>query len=262
MFFPERIRSIKKTDRVLEIGPGSMPHPRADLFLDRRFPDEKVAFAQRGNAPNAADPSRTLYYDGGRFPFRDQEFDYVICSHVIEHVSDGEMDLFVQEIQRVAQRGYLEFPSVFYELINYQRFHCWMMNVRDGVVLMFDKKGFRSNYIHQVYREMFYAPDRYMYQAFRRYKEVFFCGFEWQATIPYRRVDNLDQLINESDCLRLTRCLAYSPQPVNSGAPLVFRSMKELAWRGLNLVGRRLAITGRQHPGGDSAVLPTHSRAA
>ncbi len=238
MFFPERIRSIRETDRVLEIGPGSMPHPRADVFLDRRFPTQQIAYTQRGNAPDAADPSRTVYYDGGRFPFDNQAFDYVICSHVIEHVPDDEMDLFVREIQRVASRGYLEFPSVFYELINYQKCHHWMMSERGGVVLMCDKKNFQSNFIHRVYRDLFYAPDRYLYQAFRRYKEVFFCGFEWHTSIRYQRVDDPTQLINASDYRRLKNCLAAHTASPSRAVRAPFLPIKTWARRGLGLIKR------------------------
>ena len=43
MFFPDKIKRIRKTDRVLEIGPGGSPHPRADVLLELRFDDPREA---------------------------------------------------------------------------------------------------------------------------------------------------------------------------------------------------------------------------
>lgn len=203
MFFPERIRSIGPSDRVLEVGPGSLPHKRSNVFLERRIDDPELASAQRGHQPSAADESRMVYYDGGRFPFSDGEFDYVICSHVIEHVAPEELDPFIGELRRVAPRGYLEFPSVFYELICYPDVHLWMMNLRAGRMLFLDKRRFRSSFIHQAFREMFYGPDDYVYQTFLRYREFYFCGFEWQGEIDYAIVNSFDELINADDYERV-----------------------------------------------------------
>lgn len=203
MFFPERVRSIGPGERVLEVGPGSQPHRRSDVFLERRIEDESIAFAQRGYQANAADESRMVYYDGGRFPFADNEFNYVICSHVVEHVPAPELPGFIGELQRVAPRGYLEFPNVFYELINYQDVHLWLMNHRGGAMLFLNKSLFRSNFIHKAYREMFYGPDDHVYSSFWRFKDFYFCGFEWRERIDWREVATFDDLINEDDFNRV-----------------------------------------------------------
>ena len=42
-------------------------------------------------------------------PFKDQEFDFVIASHVIEHVKDFEF--FINELERISSKGYIELPS-------------------------------------------------------------------------------------------------------------------------------------------------------
>ncbi|MBL0358841.1 MAG: methyltransferase domain-containing protein [Chitinophagaceae bacterium] len=54
-------------------------------------------------------------YDSEVFPFADKEFDYVVCSHVLEHVDN--VDQFLSEVQRVGKRGYLEFPTVYYDYL-------------------------------------------------------------------------------------------------------------------------------------------------
>lgn len=118
MFFPEKIKSIKPTDRVLEIGPGSTPFHRSNAFLEIKLATQEERVLQRGEVVD--DPDYTgrpvFYYDGGVFPFSNNEFDYIICSHVIEHVNEPE--LFVSEIFRVSGgRGYLEYPLIAYEYL-------------------------------------------------------------------------------------------------------------------------------------------------
>ena len=100
---------------MLEIGPGGSPHPRSDVLLERRFESEPEAEAQRGYTPKLRTTKPVVYYDGGRFPFADDEFNYVICSHVLEHAQD--VDFFTSELFRVASRGYIEYPTVYYEYL-------------------------------------------------------------------------------------------------------------------------------------------------
>jgi ubiquinone/menaquinone biosynthesis C-methylase UbiE len=42
-------------------------------------------------------------------PFKDNEFDYIIASHVVEHVED--ISYFLNELSRVGKRGYIEVPT-------------------------------------------------------------------------------------------------------------------------------------------------------
>ncbi|MDC1095816.1 methyltransferase domain-containing protein [Pelagibacteraceae bacterium] len=44
-----------------------------------------------------------------KLPFKDKEFDYVILSHVLEHVNDPFM--LRAEIERVGKAGYIELPT-------------------------------------------------------------------------------------------------------------------------------------------------------
>ena len=47
--------------------------------------------------------------DEKRLPFKDKEFDFVISSHVIEHVENFEF--FIKELERISSKGYIELPS-------------------------------------------------------------------------------------------------------------------------------------------------------
>lgn len=118
MFFPKKIKSIRPQDRVLEIGPGATPHSRSNAFLEIAFDTDQLKISQRGGVLKEPDFANrpVYYYDGGKFPFEDKQFDYVICSHVIEHAPD--VTGFVNEIFRVGGgRGYLEYPLITYEYL-------------------------------------------------------------------------------------------------------------------------------------------------
>ena len=43
------------------------------------------------------------------FPFKDKEFDFVIASHVLEHVKD--IKFFISELERISKKGYIELPT-------------------------------------------------------------------------------------------------------------------------------------------------------
>ena len=115
MFFPDRIKSIEPKDKVLEIGPGATPHSRSDVFLELKYETKEERIAQSGHVGILETDKEVVFYEGGKFPFKDNAFDYVICSHVLEHVDDA--DTFLSEIQRVANKGYLEFPTIYYDYI-------------------------------------------------------------------------------------------------------------------------------------------------
>jgi SAM-dependent methyltransferase len=118
MFFCKKITAIRTGDMVLEIGPGSSPHHRSDVFLELDFDSSEDMLSQRGGVVQDPDFSNkpVHYYDGGKFPFQDNQFNYVICSHVLEHVDDPE--IFLKEVFRVGGgRGYLEYPLATYEYL-------------------------------------------------------------------------------------------------------------------------------------------------
>lgn len=191
MFFPERIRHIGQGDRVLEIGPGNTPHPRADILLERRFEDD-VAREQRGRTPLLVTSKNVVFYEGGRFPFSDGEFDYVICSHVIEHVEDVEG--FCAEIFRVGRRGYMEFPTIYYEYLYNFPVHVQLVNFESGE-LRYMPKSESGLMLFQSVQSLFYRSLELGYSDLvDDLKTVMFQGFEWQKPFPVRRAATIEEL--------------------------------------------------------------------
>ncbi|MFL5812870.1 MAG: methyltransferase domain-containing protein [Bdellovibrionia bacterium] len=197
MFFPEKIRSIGPNYKVLEIGPGALPYERADVFLELRYSDEETSIAQRGNvktAPKLQKP--VVFYDGGRFPFKDKEFDYVVCSHVIEHVPDPVS--FCSELFRIAGKGYIEYPLATYEyLYNYDVHLHLLKRQKDGRLAFLPKSKTRLsefNLFQNLNRKMHDAGANAHLLAF---EHLFFEGFEWSDSFKVFEVSDLSQLLPE-----------------------------------------------------------------
>lgn len=209
MFYPERITKIKNTDKVLEVGPGSLPHSRSDVFLDiHDNEDEKITTFQRGNAKKIELQKPVIYYDGQKFPFKDNEFDYVICSHVIEHVPLASIDLFLSELQRVAPRGYIEFPNIFYEMLCYADVHLSFMSLKNNRMYFLDKSTFKSNFVHKAFRELYYGYENYHNINVLQFQELYFEGFEWaRGQLNYEIVENFDELFTEENFLNFKKYL-------------------------------------------------------
>ena len=66
-----------------------------------------------------------------KLPFNDKEFDFVIASHVMEHVEDVEY--FIKELERVSQKGYIELPSMLEDNLVFEnkKDHLWHMDFDD-----------------------------------------------------------------------------------------------------------------------------------
>ena len=66
-----------------------------------------------------------------KLPFKDKEFDFVIASHVVEHIKDFEF--FLGEIERVTNKGYIELPSRLGDNLVYENIkdHIWWFKFDD-----------------------------------------------------------------------------------------------------------------------------------
>ncbi len=120
---------------VLDVGSGDKPHWRADVLLDHYVGDEHGG--QRSGAA-AARVDRPLFdADAADMPFGDKVFDYVICSHVLEHVE--RPDAVISELTRVGKAGYIEVPEAASAKIVDFPSHLWWVTL-DGDVLAFTAK--------------------------------------------------------------------------------------------------------------------------
>jgi Methyltransferase domain len=134
------LRELPDEAVVLDIGGWAKPLPRADYVLDylpyetRGLYDEDTDEIER-----FTEETWTIHDICGRdpFPFEDDRFDFVVCSHTLE---DSRDPVWVcQEIMRVGKAGYIEAPSRLEEQsyavqgpwVGWSHHH-WMVDVVPG----------------------------------------------------------------------------------------------------------------------------------
>jgi len=87
--------------KILDLGCSDVNYwPEANNFAD--IDDHKEFFTKK-NLPY------TQITPNAKLPFKDKEFDYVILSHVMEHVPN--LLEFKSEIERISKAGYIELPT-------------------------------------------------------------------------------------------------------------------------------------------------------
>ena len=141
---------IHRNWRVLDIGSGHNPHPRADVLLDK----DVVPSPERGGLPCLRDSRPFVLGDAQHLPFKDKSFDLVLACQVAEHVEDPV--LFCRELMRVAHRGYIECPGALTELVLGEPFHLWLVS-RKGGGLAFKRKTRGNSKASDLFYALFYA---------------------------------------------------------------------------------------------------------
>lgn len=179
---------INKNDRVLEIGSGHNPHPRSNVIVEK-YIDSNY---HRSGSVKIFPYQEFINGDGGNLPFRDKEFDYVICSQVLEHVDDPAA--FIKEQCRVANRGYMETPSLIGEWLFPKTSHKWVILQIDNKLVLFDKSKMPGNYGNN-YGELFlnYLPFQSLTFKLLWFTErnLFINRYEWN--------DEIDFIVNPDD---------------------------------------------------------------
>jgi predicted SAM-dependent methyltransferase len=89
--------------RVLDVGCGKNPWPRADVLLDCRDYSDGIQYPQQFVQASLAEP----------LPFDDKEFDFVSAFHVFEHLDCPARA--AEMIERVAVRGIVVCPAPWKE---------------------------------------------------------------------------------------------------------------------------------------------------
>jgi ubiquinone/menaquinone biosynthesis C-methylase UbiE len=105
--------------KVLDIGCGFTAHEKANVVCDVQ------------DLSNFYKDKKFVKLNDKKLPFRDKEFDFVIASHVIEHVED--VSFFIKELERVSSKGYIELPTPLEDNLVFENKndHIWHLEFND-----------------------------------------------------------------------------------------------------------------------------------
>ena len=126
--------ALNPGDKVLDMGSGHIPFPKATVLADIALTDDAVG---RAGVPFKHVDGKPVYECSVEStPFSDKEFDFVYCSHVLEHVDDPETAC--RELMRIGKRGYIETPTrakdLFFATAKISH-HKWAVSQENGVLV-------------------------------------------------------------------------------------------------------------------------------
>ncbi|MDC3114480.1 class I SAM-dependent methyltransferase [Candidatus Pelagibacter sp.] len=115
----ENLLSTKKDWKILDIGCGYSANNYATTICDVQ------------DLSNFYKDKNFVTLENNDLPFDDNQFDFVISSHVMEHVKD--LEYFIKEIERVSIRGYIELPTKLEDNLVFEnkKEHLWQMEFDD-----------------------------------------------------------------------------------------------------------------------------------
>ena len=115
----EKILSTNSSWKILDIGCGYGASKYANTICDIQ------------NLSEFYKDRKFVQLKEKKLPFLDKEFDFVIASHVLEHVHD--IEFFISELERVSKKGFIEVPTKLEDNLVFEnkKDHLWHMDFDD-----------------------------------------------------------------------------------------------------------------------------------
>ena len=131
-----------------------------------------------------------------QLPFEDNQFDFVIASHVLEHVEDYKF--FISELERVSKKGYIELPTKLEDNLVFENKndHLWHMDFDDV-----NSKLLISNKLQYIEPILTVSMIQNLRENF---KSSLVLELYWEDKIDYDFVEN-NQNIKKHNLLNLFR---------------------------------------------------------
>jgi len=170
---------IRPGERVLDVGSGGEPFPYATHLVDL-LPEP----SRHRNVELDTDGKPFTIADVQDLPFADGSFDFVYCSHLLEHVDEPIQAC--RELMRVARRGYIETPAMMKDVLFCwaNEMHKWHLVASGNVLCFFEYtnrqlEGVRSSVWRDIVMGQWANP---LQDVFRANQDVFNVPFLWKGS--------------------------------------------------------------------------------
>lgn len=221
------LSEIPNHARVLDVGGGASPFPRADHVIDA-LPFDAAGAGSSGSSHKVLNVlprysrERWTQFDlcsHQPWPFADKSFDFAVCTHVLEDVRDPIW--ICSELSRVAHAGYIEVPSRVLEqsrgvehprIAGYSH-HRWLIS-KSGHTLEFRHKPHVLNALnHAIVVDL--PPGRIITPAHAIVSHDWVGRVEAQEIMEFNEKAVLDELCSfASDARRLSNLTTTIPMPL------------------------------------------------
>ena len=132
-----------------------------------------------------------------KFPFHDKEFDFVIASHVLEHISEPFQ--FCKELARIGHAGYIEVPTPFWDnltedspdLVNNPLGHKWWVTFDDEHNKIIISKKL------EIFKKVVTVKEHQVLSTF--FDDSAYIKLYWENDIECESGDNLYEYNNNRD---------------------------------------------------------------
>jgi SAM-dependent methyltransferase len=182
----EVLDGLPESALVLDVGGWASSDPRADWVIDIGTWDTRGYYATSLGDDASTSSERVTrdswvvrdISDPEPWPFEDEKFDYVICSHTLEDIRDPVR--VCREIARVGKAGYIETPGAAIEVTRGIESHEWCGWHHHRWLVRADGDGlaflFKPHHIHSPFWPAVPSP------RLLRAEAAAHLSFRWQGT--------------------------------------------------------------------------------
>ena len=155
--------------KILDIGCGYTAHSNASTICDVQ------------DLSNFYKDRKFIRLKEKTLPFKNKEFDFVIASHVIEHVTD--VGYLIKELERVSTKGYIELPTILEDNLVFEnkKDHLWHMEFDDN-----------ENEL-QISKKIQYLEPVITVSSIKKFSKYFrqslILELYWENSIEFRKVE-------------------------------------------------------------------------